>query len=256
MHIADNIKANAEELARIETTDNGKSQMFAQIDAQNCETIFRYYAGWCEKMHGETYPTEGNFMAYQNKHPLGVVGQIVPWNFPMLMATFKLAPILTTGCTTILKPAENTPLSALKLGEILVDSGVPKGVVNIVPGLGTEAGQALVEHEDVNGIAFTGSTVVGKHIQRTAADTLKNVTLELGGKGANVILDDADMEVAIGAVLGGSFMNNGQYCMASSRVYVQEGIYDAFVGALAGASQTLKVGDGFEADTFNGPLVS
>lgn len=209
IHIADNIKANADELSRIEATDNGKPQKFARMDVAGCEGLFRYYAGWCDKMQGRTYPTEGNFWAYENKHPVGVCGQIVPWNFPILMAGFKLAPILTTGCTTVLKPAENTSLSALKLGEILVDSGLPKGVINIVPGLGPGAGQALVEHEDVDKIAFTGSTVVGKHIQRTAADTLKNVTLELGGKAANVILDDADMEVAIGTVLGGSFINSG-----------------------------------------------
>jgi len=218
--------------------------------------ILRYYAGWTEKMHGQTLPMTGPFLSYTRKDPVGVCGQITPWNFPILMAIFKLAPVLATGCTTVLKPAENTPLTALKLGEYIAEAGYPEGVVNVVPGLGQEAGAALVAHPDVSKIAFTGSTNVGKEILRGSSHTMKRVGLELGGKSPNIILDDADIDLALQQSSIACFLNSGQFCMAGSRVFVQEGIYDEFVEKAVAQAMATKIGDPFEAGVQNGPLIS
>jgi acyl-CoA reductase-like NAD-dependent aldehyde dehydrogenase len=206
---ADNLEKNAEELATIESTDNGKPMGMALYDIGLSVSILRYYAGWTEKLQGITVPMTGPFMSYTRSEPIGVCGQIVPWNFPILMATFKLAPVLATGCTAILKPAENTPLSALKLGELLLASDMPQGVVNILPGLGNEAGAALVSHPGVDKIAFTGSTAVGKEILRESSYTLKRVGLELGGKSPMIILEDADIELALASSNFACFLNSG-----------------------------------------------
>lgn len=198
MKFADCIEKNSEELAAIESTDNGKSFNNAVADVKKAAEILRYYAGWAEKIHGQQIPMSGPFLSYTQKVPVGVCGSIVPWNFPFLMAAFKIAPVLATGCTTVLKPAENTPLSALKLGEYLLEAGVPEGVINIVPGFGNEAGSALVQHPDVRKIAFTGSTAVGKQIMRDASHTLKRLNLELGGKSPVIVCEDADLDLALG----------------------------------------------------------
>ena len=191
---ADNMMKHMPDLAKIESLDNGKPFGFACHDIMGSADILRYYAGYTDKMHGKTFPMNGPFLAYEKKVPVGVCGQIIPWNFPILMAILKLAPVLATGCTTVLKPAENTTLSALKLGEILVESGMPPGVVNILPGLGHETGKDIVNHPGIDKIAFTGSTVIGKEILRSSADTLKRVTLELGGKSPVIVMEDANID--------------------------------------------------------------
>ena len=228
----------------------------AKIDINTSCEILRYFAGWTEKMHGKTYPMSGPFMAYERKEPIGVCGQIIPWNFPILMSAFKIAPVLASGCTMVLKPAENTPLSALKIGEILLESGMPEGVVNILPGFGNEAGKALVSHPDVDKIAFTGSTAIGKEILRESSYTLKRVSLELGGKSPNIIMEDADIELALQQSNFGCFLNSGQFCMAGTRVFVHESLYDKFVERAVEMANAKKVGDPFEESTENGPLIS
>uniref|UniRef100_A0A7S3CRF4 aldehyde dehydrogenase (NAD(+)) n=1 Tax=Strombidium rassoulzadegani TaxID=1082188 RepID=A0A7S3CRF4_9SPIT len=198
----------------------------------------------------------GPYSAYTIKHPVGVCGQIIPWNYPTLMAVFKLAPVLATGCTSVLKPAENTPLSALKLAQIMMECGLPDGVVNVVPGYGHDAGSALVNHPLVDKIAFTGSEFVGKKIMRDAAETMKRVTLELGGKSPNIIMDDANLEQAIIETHNGCFVNSGQFCMASTRVYVHDDIYDMFVEGSIAMAKSRKVGGPYEDKVQNGPVVS
>ena len=191
---------------------------------------YRYYAGWADKITGDTIPAAGPYHAYTRKEPVGVCGQIIPWNFPMLMQSWKLAPVLATGCVSVLKPAEVTSLTALRVGELMHEAGVPDGVVNIVPGLGNEAGEAIFRHKDVDKVAFTGSTAVGMHIMRNSHDhNLKRLTLELGGKSANIIFPDADLETAVATSLFGVMMNEGQCCINGTRVFVHEDIYDAFV---------------------------
>jgi aldehyde dehydrogenase (NAD+)/phenylacetaldehyde dehydrogenase len=255
--LADLIEENKQELAELESLDNGKP-MRELIAADLPLTIehFRYYAGWSTKIMGQTIPSQGNFFTYTRHEPLGVVGQIIPWNFPLLMAAWKLGAALATGCTVVLKPAEQTPLSALYLAELIEEAGFPKGVVNIVPGYGETAGAPLVNHKKIDKIAFTGSTSVGKAIMRQASETLKKVTLELGGKSPNIILPDADLTKALPGALNGIMFNQGQVCSAGSRLYIQKKQYENVVADLASTAKNIKVGIGLDQETEMGPLVS
>lgn len=257
--LADAIEANARELALLETLDNGKPYMMAlNVDIPMAAECLRYFSGWPTKLHGETHSVAapGEWHAYTIRQPVGVVGQIVAWNFPLAMAVGKIAPALAAGCTIVLKPAEQTPLSAVKLGELIQQVGFPEGVVNIVTGYGRDAGQALVEHPGVDKISFTGSTATGKNILATASRTLKRVTLELGGKSPNIIFADADLERAIPAAAMGIFFNSGQVCVARSRMFVHERVYERVVEGIAGFVQHLKVGPGLAPDSMLGPVVS
>ena len=260
--IGDLIEKHTEELAQLETVDNGKPFAVAQVaDVPLSADMFRYMAGWCTKIEGNTIPISvpyapgANFHAFTTREPVGVVGQIIPWNFPLLMAAWKLAPALACGCTIILKPAEQTPLSALRLGELIQEAGIPEGVVNIVTGFG-DAGAALAKDDDVDKVAFTGSTEVGKLIVEAAAGNLKKVTLELGGKSPNVIMRDADLSTAIPGAASAIFFNHGQCCCAGSRLYVDEAVFDEVTAGIAEQAKSIVVGNGFEADTNMGPLVS
>jgi aldehyde dehydrogenase (NAD+) len=222
--------------------DNGKPLGDAlNIDLGLVVKCFRYYAGWSDKIQGKTVPIDGNFFSVTRHEALGVCAQIIPWNFPLLMAAWKLAPALCCGCTVVLKSAEQTPMSVLHLAGLIKEVGFPAGVVNVLSGFGPTAGAALVAHKDVDKVAFTGSTEVGKIIMAGAAATLKNVTLELGGKSPAIVFADADLDAAIEAVNFGLFFNAGQVCCAGSRVYVQEGIYDAFVAKMAARSGKIVV---------------
>lgn len=213
-------------------------------------------SGWATKIEGNTIPIPGQYFSYTLREPVGVVGQIIPWNFPLLMAAWKMGAALAVGCTVILKPAEQTPLSALRLGELILEAGFPAGVVNIVPGYGETAGAALAAHDDVDKVAFTGSTEVGKLIIKAAAGNLKKVTLELGGKSPNIILSDMDIPTAVAGAANAIFFNQGEVCSAGSRLYVQKGIFDQVVEGVAAAAKQIKVGSGFDPSTQMGPLVS
>jgi phenylacetaldehyde dehydrogenase len=261
--LADLIEQNLEEFAQIESLDNGKPLAVARAaDVPLAIDLFRYMAGWATKIEGNTIPLsvpytpKARYLAYTLREPVGVVGQIIPWNFPLLMAAWKLGPALATGCTVVLKPAEQTPLSALRLGELIVEAGFPEGVVNVVPGYGETAGAALAQHPDVDKVAFTGSTEVGKLIVQAAAGNLKKVSLELGGKSPNIVLDDADLDMAIPGAASAIFFNHGQCCCAGSRLYVQKQIFDKVVDGVANEAKKIKVGPGFAKDTQMGPLVS
>ncbi|MDU5145091.1 MAG: aldehyde dehydrogenase family protein [Paenibacillus dendritiformis] len=255
--LAELIEANKQELAELETLDNGKPLRETKAaDLPLTIEHFRYYAGWATKIVGQTIPTAGNFLTYTRHEPVGVVGQIIPWNFPLLMAAWKLGAALATGCTVVLKPAEQTPLSALYLAQLTQEAGFPPGVINVIPGFGETAGAPLVRHPQVDKIAFTGSTVVGKSIMREAADTVKKVTLELGGKSPNIILPDADLSRAVRGALRGITFNQGQVCSAGSRLYVQKKLYDNVVADLASEAKRIRVGFGLDPDTEMGPLVS
>ncbi len=255
--IGDLIEKHKDELALLDTLDNGKPIFeTSNVDTVLAADIFRYYGGYATKIHGETIPVAGPFLNYTLREPMGVVGQIIPWNFPLLMACWKLAPALACGCTVVLKPAEQTPLSALRLGEILLEAGVPPGVVNIVPGFGPTAGAALASHPGVDKVAFTGSTEVGKEVMRAAAGNVKRVSLELGGKSPNVILSDADLDGAIRGVLQGVFFNQGEVCCAGTRLFVDKKIKNDFLGALADKASSLKVGDPLDPATRMGAQVS
>ena len=218
--------------------------------------MFRYMAGWATKIEGNTIPISmpGQYFAYTLREPIGVVGQIIPWNFPLLMAAWKLAPALAAGCTIVLKPAEQTPLSALRLGELIIEAGFPEGVVNIVPGYGETAGAALAAHDDVDKVAFTGSTEVGKLIVQAAAGNLKKVSLELSGKSPNIVLKDMDLEAAIQGASFAIFFNHGQCCSAGSRLYVEKGVFDRVVEGVAEQARKIKVGPGFDPSTQMGRL--
>src|ERR1700735_5458901 len=260
--IGDLISKYADELAELESIDNGKPMAVARAaDVPLAADIFQYMAGWCTKIEGKTIPlsvlyTPGaQYHSFTRPEPIGVVGQIIPWNFPLLMAAWKLAPALATGCTVVLKVAEETPLSALRLGELLLEAGLPDGVVNIVTGFG-DAGAALAAHDDVDKVAFTGSTEVGKLIVKAAAGNLKKVTLELGGKSPNVVYADADVDRAIIGAANGIFFNHGQCCNAGSRLYVQSPIFDDVVGGVAEAAKNIKVAPGTAPDAQKGPLIS
>jgi acyl-CoA reductase-like NAD-dependent aldehyde dehydrogenase len=255
--LADLMEEHKLELAQLETLDNGKPiRETSNADVPLAIEHFRYYAGWATKIVGQTIPVQGNYFNYTRHEPVGVVGQIIPWNFPLLMAVWKLGAALATGCTVVLKPAEQTPLSSLYLAKLIEEVGFPKGVVNIVPGYGETAGAPLVNHPLVDKIAFTGSTAVGKQIMRQASETLKRVTLELGGKSPNIILPDADLTKAVPGALMGIMFNQGQVCCAGSRLYVQKDLYDNVVADLASLTKTIKQGNGLSPETTMGPLVS
>jgi phenylacetaldehyde dehydrogenase len=261
--LGDLIENNLEELAQLESLDNGKPFSVARIaDVPLAADMFRYMAGWTTKIEGNTIPISvpyapgARFLAYTMREPIGVVGQIIPWNFPLLMAAWKLAPALASGCCVVLKPAEQTPLSALRLGELILEAGFPDGVVNIVPGFGETAGASLAAHDDVDKVAFTGSTEVGKLIVQAAAGNLKKVSLELGGKSPNVIFADADLEIAIPGAASAIFFNHGQCCCAGSRLYVEEKIFDDVVDGITEQAKQIKLGPGLVQDSQMGPLVS
>ena len=261
--LADLLEQHTEEFATIETLDNGKALTVARAaDVPLAVDILRYMAGWATKLEGTTIPIsvpytpDAIYHAYTLREPTGVVGQIIPWNFPLLMAAWKLAPALACGCCVVLKPAEQTPLSALRLGELIQEAGFPDGVVNIVPGYGETAGAALAAHDQVDKIAFTGSTEVGKLIVHAAAGNLKKVSLELGGKSPNVVFKDSDLEGAISGSASAIFFNHGQCCCAGSRLYVERAVYDQVVDGVAAKAKKIRVGSGLDASTQMGPLVS
>lgn len=251
------IEENKQKIAEIDSLDNGKPiHEVLGNDIPNAIGQFRYFAGWTTKITGQTIPVSGSSFNYTRHEPVGVAGQIIPWNFPFMMAAWKIAPALATGCTVILKPAEQTPLSALYLAELAAEAGFPEGVINIVPGYGETAGDALVQHPDVNKIAFTGSTEVGKSIMKKAADTMKRVTLELGGKSPNIILPDANLTKAAPGVFSGIMANQGEVCSAGSRVYIQKKSFDNVMADLMDYAKSVKQGSGLQPDTDMGPLVS
>lgn len=261
--LADLLEAHTEEFAALESLDNGKPLAVARVaDVPLAVDLLRYMAGWATKLNGSTIPISvpyapgAKFFAYTNREPIGVVGQIIPWNFPLLMAAWKLGPALATGCTVVLKPAEQTPLTALRLGELIQQAGIPDGVVNIVTGLGETAGAALSAHPGVDKIAFTGSTEVGKIIVRAASNDLKKVSLELGGKSPNIVFEDADLATAIPGAANAIFFNHGQCCCAGSRLYVHKKHFDKVVEGISAAAAKIKVGPGHLPDTEMGPLVS
>src|SRR4051795_11680618 len=254
--LAEKIRQNSAMLAELECRNTGKPIVEAEYDITDVATCFEYYGGLATKILGYVNPVPDNAMSLTLKEPIGVAGQIIPWNYPLLMAAWKLAPALAAGCTCVLKPAEQTPITALEMANWLSDVGLPPGVVNIVTGFGESCGAPLVQHPDVNKIAFTGSASVGKLILRSAADSIKRVTLELGGKSPNIFFADADFDAAIDGALFGIFINQGEVCSAGSRVLVQKSIYKKFVDAMAAKAKTIKLGAPLERDTKMGPLVS
>src|SRR6266852_852042 len=259
MHrLADLIEQHIDELAALESLDNGKPIRDARAaDLPLTVKCYRYYAGWADKIHGKTIPVEGNFFCYTRHEPLGVVGQIIPWNFPLLMQAWKWGPALTTGCTVVLKPAEQTPLTALRVAALAQEAGFPDGVINVIPGFGPTAGAALSSHMDVDKVAFTGEYLTGQIVMEAAAKSnLKRVSLELGGKSPNVVFADADLDAAVDGSYFGLFFNQGQCCCAGSRLFVEEKIHDQIVDKLLKKAKSQKVGDPFDPDTTQGPQVS
>ncbi len=250
------IKRNISELAQLESLDSGKPINIASGEMWTAGDVFRYYSGWPTKVFGETNPTQENMFVYSLREPVGVCGGIIPWNFPLIMAAWKVAPALAFGNTIVLKPAEQTPLTALRLAELCLEAGVPEGVVNVVTGFGEEAGQALAAHTDVDKIAFTGSTAVGRKILHASEENLKRVTLELGGKSPNIVLADANMKRATKGSMLGVFLNSGQVCTAGTRMLVESSVHDDFVSALVEATSSMKLGHALDEDTQMGPLVS
>jgi phenylacetaldehyde dehydrogenase len=261
--LGDLIDKNAADLAELESINNGKTKFMASIiDVPGTRDYFHYMAGWATKIEGTTFQTSiftgpgSKFHTYTQREPVGVVAQIVPWNFPLAMAAWKLGPALAAGCTCILKPAEQTPLTALRLAELIVEAGFPPGVVNVLTGLGETAGAALVAHPGVDKIAFTGSTAVGKIINKAATDTLKRVSLELGGKSPMIVFPDVDVGAAVGGAAQAIFFNAGQVCTAGSRLFVHRKIFDKVVEGISGAAAGIKLGPGLDPKTEMGPLVS
>jgi phenylacetaldehyde dehydrogenase len=261
--LADLIEAHADELAELEALDSGKSVVYARhVDIKHAIEVWRYMAGWPTKLEGQTLPISGTlvpgqeYVAFSQREPIGILGAIIAWNFPFLLATWKMAPALAAGCTVVLKPAEETPLSALRLGELVVEAGFPPGVVNIVTGFGPDAGAALAAHPGVDKITFTGSTEVGRLVVRAAAGNLKKVTVELGGKSPVIVLDDADLESAIAGAAGAIFFNQGEVCSAGSRLYVAKRHFDRVVEGVAAQGAALKLGPSLDASAQLGPLVS
>jgi aldehyde dehydrogenase (NAD+) len=254
---ADLIEKNSDQLARLETLDNGKPYHVARAaDLPLTIACYRYYAGWADKVQGKTIPIAGDYFCYTRHEPVGVVGQIIPWNFPLLMQAWKLGPALATGNTVVLKPAEQTPLTALRIGELACEAGFPPGVLNILPGYGPTAGAAMARHMDIDKVAFTGSTEVGHLIMEAAAKSnLKRVSLELGGKSPNIVFADADLEEAIEGAHFGLFFNHGQCCTAGSRLFVEEGCYDQFVEQSVARAKNRVLGDPFDRKTDQGPQV-
>ena len=253
------IDANADELAQLETLDNGKPLASSLGDVGVAAELFRYFAGWATKLEGTSIPMstddDRSYLAYTVREPIGVIGAIVPWNFPLTMACFKVIPSVTAGNTVVLKPAEQTPLTALRLGELMLEAGFPPGVLNVVTGFG-DAGAALVDHPDVDKIAFTGSTATGKRIVAAAAGNLKKVSLELGGKAPNIIFADADLPAAIAGSAHAGFFNQGQCCVNGSRLYVQRDVFDEVVAGIAEAARNITIGSGFDPSTDMGPLIT
>jgi len=249
---------NRDELAELETLNNGKPiRETTQADLPLTIDAFEYYAGLADKIHGDTLPVNGNYFNYTLREPAGVVGQIIPWNFPLLMAAWKLGPALATGCTVVLKPAEQTPLTALRLGELLLEAGLPPGVVNIVPGFGPTAGAAVARHMDIDKVAFTGSTDVGKLIMKMAAESnLKRVSLELGGKAPNIIFADCDIDAAVNGAMQGIFFNQGEVCCAGSRLFIEEKVKEEFLSKLKTRAEQKLVGDPLDPRTEMGAQAS
>ncbi len=250
------VRERAAELAELETINNGKPIAESEFDIADVATCFEYYGGLATKVHGEVLPVPDNAMCLALREPIGVAGQIIPWNYPLLMAAWKIAPAIAAGCTMVLKPAEQTPLTILELASSFAGAGLPPGVVNVVTGLGESAGAPIVAHHDVDKLAFTGSLEVGKVIMRSAADTLKKVSLELGGKSPNIFFADADFEAAVDGALFGVFINQGEVCSAGSRILVQRSIYPSFVEAMVEKARRIAVGDGLDRATKMGPVVS
>jgi phenylacetaldehyde dehydrogenase len=264
MHrLADLIESHADELAELEALDNGKSVLMARhVDIKHAIEVWRYMAGWPTKLEGKTLPVSGTlvpgqqYAAFSTREPVGVVGAIIAWNFPLLLATWKCAPALAAGCTVVLKPAEETPLTALRLGELAIEAGLPAGVLNIVTGMGPTAGAALAAHPGVDKVTFTGSTEVGRLIVQAAAGNMKKVTVELGGKSPVIVMPDADIDAAIAGAAGAIFFNQGQVCSAGSRLYVAKEHFDKVVGGIADQAKSLKLGPGLDPNAQIGPLVS
>ena len=256
--LADLIEQHGDELARLESTNSGKPLSIAKaVDVAKTIACYRYFAGWADKVQGKTIPVDGNFFCYTRHEPIGVVGQIIPWNYPLLMQAWKLAPALATGNTVVMKPAEQTPLSALRIGELVVEAGYPAGVVNLLPGFGPTAGAAIARHMDVDKVAFTGSTATGRLILEAAArSNLKRTSLELGGKSPNIIFADTDLDLAVEGAHTGVFVNQGQSCCAGSRVFVEESVYEQFVEKSVARARKRRVGDPFDPTTDQGPQVS
>jgi betaine-aldehyde dehydrogenase len=254
--LAERVRKESAMLAELESRNSGKPIVEAEFDVADVATCFEYYGGLATKILGYVNPVPDNALSLTLKEPIGVAGQIIPWNYPLLMAAWKLAPALAAGCTCVLKPAEQTPLTVLEMANWFSDVGVPPGVVNIVTGFGETAGAPLVQHPEVNKIAFTGSAAVGKAIVKMAADTVKRVTLELGGKSPNIFFADADFEAAIDGALFGVFINQGEVCSAGSRILVQRSIYPKFVEAMTEKAKKIKLGNPLERETKMGPLVS
>ncbi|KII83878.1 hypothetical protein PLICRDRAFT_118592 [Plicaturopsis crispa FD-325 SS-3] len=252
------MEEHIDELAALEALDNGKTFSWAKnADLAGSIGCIRYYAGWADKITGQVIETDENKLSYTRHEPMGVVGQIIPWNFPLMMMSWKIGPALATGNTIVLKPSEFTPLTALRMASLIHEAGFPPGVVNILVGLGSTVGAAMAEHMDIEKLAFTGSTLVGRKIMEAAAKTnLKNVTLELGGKSPNIIFDDADLDQAVNWASHGIFWNHGQACCAGSRIFVQASIYDEFLKRFTEKTRSLKVGDPFDEDSYQGPQVS
>ncbi len=255
--LGDLILENADELAMTESLDNGKPITESRyVDIPSAAETFYYYAGWCTKIEGETIPVPGNFLNYTLREPYGVCGIITPWNFPLLMVAWKLAPALACGNTAVLKIAEETPLTGLRLGELCLEAGFPEGVVNVIPGFGETAGRALVAHPGVDKISFTGSTAVGKEIIRTSADTLKKVSLELGGKSPNIVFADSDLDAAAKGAFNGIFYGKGEVCNAGSRLFVEKPVHDALLERLIDRARKLEPGDPQDPKTRLGAIVS
>ncbi|HEY6271629.1 MAG TPA: aldehyde dehydrogenase family protein [Terriglobales bacterium] len=255
--LADLIEKNAVDLARLESLDNGKPYSVAlAADLPKTVACYRYFAGWADKVQGRTIPINGPYFCYTRLEPVGVVGQIIPWNFPLLMQAWKLAPALATGNTVVLKPAEQTPLTALRVGELILEAGFPAGVVNILPGYGPTAGAAIARHMDIDKVAFTGSTEVGHRIMEASArSNLKRVTLELGGKSPNIVFADADLDKAVEGSHSAVFFNQGQCCSAGSRLYIEEKVHDEFVERSVARAKRRTVGDPLDPATEQGPQV-
>ena len=254
--IAEAIRANAGAFAEMDTRNMGKPIVEAEFDAADAAHCFEYYGGLASKIHGETLDVPDNALSMVVREPVGVVGQIIPWNYPLLMAAWKLAPALAAGCTVVLKPAEQTPLSALMLGELLESLDVPRGVVNIVTGDGPTAGAALVADPGVDKVAFTGGVDTGRLVIKSAADTIKRMSIELGGKNPNIVFADADFDAAVDGALFGAFANQGEVCSAGSRLLVERSIYDRMLAALAAKSDRIRLGDPLDRNTKMGPLVT
>lgn len=256
--LADLIESNLQEIAALETLDNGKPiRDSVNVDLPTTIALYRYFAGWADKIHGKTIPVNGPYMAYTRHEPVGVVGQIIPWNFPALMQAWKWGPALACGCTVILKPAEQTSLTAIRIAELAQEAGFPDGVINVVPGFGPTAGAAIASHQGIDKVAFTGSTEIGKEIMKAAATSnLKRVTLELGGKSPNIIFADADVETAAKFAYFALFFNMGQCCCAGSRLFVEDEVYDQVMNIITQQAQKQTIGDPFDQATTQGPQVS